>query len=138
MGFFKHFFRDGPRKKNAPGEFWRTPVAMKKQLEVELGTQSQRVSRSSRILSKFSKDSSNKSTDKGQDLNVFTLGSVSFGLSFSTSVTFYILIPNIISLCNIHVHSLSLIVHLFPQLFTCNTFLLTTISCSAFTRYYSL
>ncbi|XP_076446430.1 PDZ domain-containing protein 8-like [Babylonia areolata] len=45
---------DGPRRRSAPGEFWRTPTAARKQMEEETGTQSPRQqTRSSRILSRL-------------------------------------------------------------------------------------
>lgn len=45
---------DGPRRRSAPGEFWRTPTAARKQAEEEAGSQSPRQqTRSSRLLSKL-------------------------------------------------------------------------------------
>ncbi|KAK7496550.1 hypothetical protein BaRGS_00012202 [Batillaria attramentaria] len=57
--------QDGPRRRCAPGEFWRTPVRTKKPPEEEAGPQVPKPqTRSSRILSKFTKDSSAKAADK--------------------------------------------------------------------------
>ncbi|KAL8569316.1 hypothetical protein ACOMHN_024264 [Nucella lapillus] len=45
---------DGPRRRSAPGEFWRTPTAARKQAEEEAGSPSPRQqTRSARILSRL-------------------------------------------------------------------------------------
>lgn len=57
--------QDGPRRRSAPGEFWRTPVRTKKLPEDEAGLPTPKPpTRSSRILSKFTKDSASKAADK--------------------------------------------------------------------------
>ncbi|XP_025087956.1 PDZ domain-containing protein 8-like isoform X2 [Pomacea canaliculata] len=56
---------DGPRRRNAPGEFWRTPLASLKQPETLMNAHlPQSHTRGTRFLSKFSKEPVSTGTEK--------------------------------------------------------------------------